>query len=181
MNTPRPIITLNHGHAFTTSLLLAEKFGKKHKNVLRDIEIILQKCPDQNFRRLNFEPTIYQVPGPKNSVRTEKMYNLTRQAFTLVAMGFTGEPALLWKITFINAFDRMEQLLIQAQVQEHNALLAALFTRHPQWQDTLAKTRHGYTTATIAQLQGKAPSSVRQMKQRMRKAGIELGTETLLA
>ncbi len=55
---------------------------------------------------------------------------------------------------------------------EHNALMAALFARHPQWQNTLTLTRQGFTTATVAKLQGKADSSVRQMKARMRKAGI---------
>ena len=39
------------------------------------------------------------------------MYLLTRDAFTLLAMGFTGSRALAFKVAYINAFNRMEQLL----------------------------------------------------------------------
>ncbi|MBW1466944.1 antirepressor, partial [Campylobacter jejuni] len=38
-------------------------------------------------------------------------YNLTRDAFSLLVMGFTGEKAYKWKILFIKAFNEMEKRL----------------------------------------------------------------------
>lgn len=170
MSSPNPIVITDQDHVYTTSLVVAEKFDKLHKNVLRDIEAILQKCPDKDFNRLNFEPVNYI----DSKGESRPMYNLTRQGFTMLAMGFTGSKAFLWKIAFINAFDRMEQLLTAALVTEHHALLDNLFTRHPQWQETADYTRQGLTTCQVAQLQGKAASSVRAMKARIRAAGIDL-------
>lgn len=36
------------------------------------------------------------------------MYLMTRDGFTLLAMGFTGKSALEWKLKYINAFNQME-------------------------------------------------------------------------
>lgn len=170
----KPIVITDSNHVFTTSLLVAEKFDKNHFHVLRDIENIIKNCPDERFRASNFGCTIYEVPGPKNSIRQEKMYNLTRQGFTMLAMGFTGSKAFLWKIAFINAFDRMEALLTQALITEHDALLEALFARHLQWRETVEATKGGMRTGELAKRQGKAKSSVRAMKARIRAAGIDL-------
>ncbi|WP_432442364.1 Rha family transcriptional regulator, partial [Campylobacter coli] len=38
-------------------------------------------------------------------------YNLTRDGFSLLAMGFTGKEALQWKILFIDAFNEMERII----------------------------------------------------------------------
>lgn len=46
------VIQNQNGGNVTTSILVAEVFGKEHKNVLRDIESL--HCSDE-FRRLNFE------------------------------------------------------------------------------------------------------------------------------
>lgn len=172
MNPSQPIVQADRQHAVTTSLVVAEKFGKRHKNVLRDIETIIKKCPDEEFSRLNFEPRNYQYTTGKNQERDAEMYNLTRQGFTMLAMGFSGDKAFLWKIAFITAFDRMEQLLNQGLANEHHAMVEALFARHPQWRDTRDKYRAGLKTSQIAQLQGKHPRRVRGMAQCMEAAGV---------
>lgn len=87
----------------TTSRVVSEKFGKMHKNVLRDIENILKETPE-NFNRLNFEPVDYL--DAKGEARP--MYELTRDGFVLLAMGFTGPAAMEWKVRFIEAFNMME-------------------------------------------------------------------------
>lgn len=96
----------------TTSRVVAEKFGKLHKNVLRDIEKITSETPDE-FNRLNFEPVTYL--DAKGEARPQ--YELTRDGFTLLAMGFTGKAAMEWKIRFIEAFNMMEAEL-SAQMQD---------------------------------------------------------------
>lgn len=87
----------------TTSRVVAEKFGKLHKNVLRDVEKTVADLPE-DFARLNFEPSTYI----DSTGRTLPQYQLTRDGFTLITMGFTGKAAMEWKIRFIEAFNAME-------------------------------------------------------------------------
>jgi Rha family phage regulatory protein len=64
----------------------AEHFEKQHGHVLRDIEAI-ELGPD--LERVWFRPSSYvDATG-----RTLPSFNLTRQGFTLLAMGWTGERA----------------------------------------------------------------------------------------
>ncbi len=110
-----PIVTVVDGQPRVSSLDIAEKFGKRHTNLLRFIKAILADLPEE-FRRLNFEPTFTNVPGPNGAVRQSPAYSLTRDAFSLVVMGFTGKAALAWKVKYIEAFNAMErELLEQAQ------------------------------------------------------------------
>lgn len=92
----------------TTSLLVAEKFGKDHKNVLRDIQNL--ECSDR-FRELNFELSSYK--SLQN--RDLPMYILTRDAFTMLVMSFTGTGASKFREEFIEEFNRMEAVLKQGQ------------------------------------------------------------------
>lgn len=100
MNMHRELITAD---LRTTSRVVAEKFGKHHKNVLRDIENVM-KDAGEAFNRLNFEPVSYL--DAKGEERP--MYEMTRDGFTLLAFGFTGKAAMEWKIRFIEAFNLME-------------------------------------------------------------------------
>lgn len=75
-----------NGKAWTTSLFVAEDFEKAHKNVLRSIDDL--DCSDK-FRQLNFEPSSYINQQNKE----QPMYKMTRDGFTFLAMGFTGETA----------------------------------------------------------------------------------------
>lgn len=116
LSSPPPVeIVIHHGKAFTTSLDIAEKFGKKHKNVLRDIAKISQskngpRSPEMvKFNRLNFEPVKYLDAKGESRL----MYNITRDGFTFLAMGFNGDDADHWKVKYIAAFNAMEQVLIR--------------------------------------------------------------------
>lgn len=106
-----PMITERDGVPVTTSRALADHFGKQHKDVLRAIENTIDQLDETEegkaFNRRNFAPVNYlDAKG-----ETRPMYILTRDAFTLLAMGFTGSRALAFKVAYINAFNRMEQLL----------------------------------------------------------------------
>jgi len=100
------IVTIQHRQAVTTSLKIAEIFGKRHKNVLQAIERLSADLPERD--RLNFQPVEYQ--DLKGEYRA--MYQLNRKAFTLIAMGFTGKKALSFKSAYIDAFDSMEKALL---------------------------------------------------------------------
>jgi Rha family phage regulatory protein len=77
----------------TTSLLVAERFGKLHKNVLQAIERL--ECSEE-FRRLNFQLASYDdaLGKPRAFCR------MAKDGFAFLVMGFTGVEAGVWKATF---------------------------------------------------------------------------------
>ena len=106
-----PQVTLSERNVLTTtSVNVADVFGKDHKNILRDIEQLKPDLPT-DFRELNFEPSFYNSETGNGTIRKYPMYLLTRDAFTLLVMGFTGKKALRFKLAYIAEFNRMEALL----------------------------------------------------------------------
>ena len=90
------------GQAITNSLLVAKKFGKDHKHVLESIRKLMTA---ENSAVLQmFEESTYINEQNK----TQPMYLMNRDGFTLLAMGFTGTKAMEFKIDYINAFNKME-------------------------------------------------------------------------
>lgn len=98
------VFTGQNGQAMTTSLLVAEKFGKEHRNVTRSIRELLQSA--QNCAHYFVETEFEDGRG-----RKQPMYYINRDGFTLLAMGFTGPKALEFKMEFLNAFNTMEAML----------------------------------------------------------------------
>lgn len=90
--------------AVCTSLDIAETFEKEHKHVLRDIREL--GCSDE-FRRSNFGPSYYTNEQNKK----QPMYLMTRDGFTLLVMGYTGELAMKFKEAYIKQFNAMEAAL----------------------------------------------------------------------
>jgi|WetSurMetagenome_2_1015567.scaffolds.fasta_scaffold593703_2 Rha family phage regulatory protein len=164
------IVITSHDHVFTTSLLVAEKFNKNHRDVLKAIRNL--EC-SEDFSRRNFAQRLNVIPGPNNSIRQYDMYQITRDGFAFLAMGFTGKEAARWKEQFINAFNHLEKMLAMVLVTEHHALLESVFARYAQWRETLDLYRYGFSTREIADLQGKHISNVQRMLKRIRAAGIE--------
>lgn len=100
----KPRITVIDGKVTTTSLVVAEHFEKNHKDVLRAIEGLVGDAPAE-FNERNFALVDYlDAKG-----ESRPMYRLSRDGFSLLAMGFTGKKALHWKIAYIDAFNAMEQ------------------------------------------------------------------------
>ncbi|MBP4059022.1 Rha family transcriptional regulator [Aeromonas sp. Prich7-2] len=102
------LISLHHGQPMTTSLKVAEVFGKQHKNVLRKLETL--EC-SQEFNRLNFEPVEYI----DNKGEPRRAWNMTKNGFIFLVMGFTGKLAAQFKEHYIQAFDAMAAQLTAAQ------------------------------------------------------------------
>lgn len=107
------VISVNN-KAVCTSLQVAEKFGKRHDVVLRNIEDIISGINSETAK-LWFHKTTYKASG--NNKRYP-MYEMTRDGFSMVAMGFTGKKAFEWKVKYINAFNTMENMLLEKQTQE---------------------------------------------------------------
>lgn len=104
----QPRLFLRAGAFHCNSRDLATHFGKQHKNVLRDIDRLMEDLGGE-FGRLNFEPSSYLNEQSKQ----QRCFNLSRDGFTLLAMGFTGSDAIAWKVRYLEAFNAMESELRQ--------------------------------------------------------------------
>ena len=118
-NPSLPTVQITDGHATTLSTQVADYFGKRHDAVLRDIRCLVKKCPELNLH--NFVEVDYKT----NKGQTYKAYRMDRKGFVLLAMGFTGEPALKFKIAYIDAFDEMEAKLRGDSLPQGNTLTPA--------------------------------------------------------
>lgn len=114
-------VTLEGGRPTTTSLVVAEVFGKQHRNVLKAIREL--DCSPE-FALLNFE----QCTRKGSNNKPEPFYRMTRDGFTFLCMGFTGAEAARWKEAYIAAFNRMEAELQRQHAEQYNAEVGAEFT-----------------------------------------------------
>lgn len=105
------LVIMKDKQAVTTSLQVAENFGKRHDHILRDLDE-LKEGLTQNWGDL-FSESTYVHPQNKQEYR---MIYMNRDGFTLLAMGFTGKKALQFKMAYINAFNEMENYIEQQQL-----------------------------------------------------------------
>jgi len=126
-----------------TSLDVAETFGKEHKNVLRDIRGL--GCSDE-FNRLNFEPISYT--DAMN--RKQEAMVMTRDGFTLLVMGYTGELAMKFKEGYIKQFNAMETALRGKLIEREKgiAVRQALTKALQQSNEDARMHGHAYSTYT---------------------------------
>jgi len=80
---------LNGGHRYVTSVI------KKLINDTGDFGV-------QNYLRSSYI-----------SLQNKELdcYEMTRDGFVMLAMGFTGPSAIEWKLKYLEAFNKMEQML----------------------------------------------------------------------
>lgn len=90
------------------SRYIAKIFNKEHKDVLRAIDKIIKSTGiSEEFTKRNFTLSAYK----SKDGRMLREYNLTRDGFVMVTMGFTGEKAMRFKEWYITRFNEMEQQL----------------------------------------------------------------------
>jgi Rha family phage regulatory protein len=109
-------VDVKNGKAMVSSLRVAEKFGKRHDNIVRDIENLEIT---ENFRLLNFEASEYLNSQGKR----QPMVMMTFEGFMFLVMGFTGKKASELKIAFITAFRKMEEAIRRYQMKDSTTLL----------------------------------------------------------
>lgn len=164
--TPAELVELVHDQPMTASRRVAQMFGKDHKNVLSIIRRLLPDLPAE-FSRLNFEPRNYTDDRGKE----QPEYLLSQDGFLMLAMGFTGRPAIYWRAQFIRAFNQMartiqrqhkalmnrERELIRAEVaRSHSAVNAILAETRAE----RGKTTEAHHYANEARLLGYAMTGV---------------------
>ncbi|EIX2881735.1 Rha family transcriptional regulator [Salmonella enterica] len=100
-----PDVIIENGRAVTTSVAVAEFFHKRHHHVVQKIESL--ECSEQfltrNFSRVKFE----------HRGNSYNAYQITKNGFVFLVMGFTGKKAAAFKEAYIAEFDRMEAELRQ--------------------------------------------------------------------
>ena len=143
-----------------TSLDVAETFGKEHRNVLKDIREL--KCSDE-FRLLNFVQSEYL----NEQNHKQPMYYITRDGFTLVAMGYTGEKAMRFKEAYIRQFNAMEKALI-GKIKEREkgiAVRQALTKAIQQSNENERMHGHAYSTYTDVIYKSLFGKSAKQLRE----------------
>lgn len=109
---------LNENTPVVSSLDIAKHFQRKHKHVLEEIRKMQAICP-KSFYGPNFRPIEIDVFLPHSGgIRKDPAYQLTRDGFSALVMGFTGKAALLWRIRYIEAFNALEAAILQNQSDE---------------------------------------------------------------
>lgn len=132
------LVYLKNDEAVCDSLQVAERFGKRHQEVLYAIEGRkcscngkgCQKCRGRGYQQLGilqedleintkshlsnmFKKSSYKDSGG----RIRPIYYMTRDGFSILAMGFTGKEALKWKLEYISAFSKMESIIKEKSTQ----------------------------------------------------------------
>lgn len=95
------LITVVNDKPVVSSRQVAESFEKQHKHIMesiREVETSVEN-PANLFSKSKYLDS-YK--------REQDEYLLTRDGFSLLAMGFTGQKALTWKLRYIEAFNLME-------------------------------------------------------------------------
>lgn len=105
----------------TSSLVVAETFGKEHYNVLRDIDSLKKDV-------VSFEEMFVQTNIPDSYGRDRRAYVMTKDGFTLLAMGFTGKKAMQFKLAYMEAFNEMEKRIFELEEQRRSKQGRKLFS-----------------------------------------------------
>ena len=114
------LVQINNGQAVTSSLQVAEYFGKKHQHVMEKVRALLAEIPSDwgvsNFRQSSY----FNLQG-----KEQPCYEMTKDGFTLLAMGFTGKKAMEFKINYINAFNQMADFILSDGINLQQQFLIA--------------------------------------------------------
>ena len=156
-----------------SSLHLAEHFEIRHRDVLRDIRAILHKVPESFIER-NFALNEYTDPIG----RELPCYLLTRDAFTLLAMGYNSARAIAWKLRYIEAFNALEAAALRnaraaALTEGARVALGMSPLDHTRLNKVLAYLRRGFTQREIAKVMGVHRRTIQTLVRAARTMGME--------
>lgn len=124
-----------------TSLDVAETFGKAHDKVMRDIREL--GCSAE-FNAANFGDISYV--DTKN--RKRKAFVMTRDGFTLLVMGYTGELAMKFKEAYIKQFNAMEKALRGKMIEREKGIAVRQALTKALQQSTENERMHGHAYST---------------------------------
>jgi len=120
-----PVVFVQNGHVFANSRDVAACFQKQHGHVLRDIDNLITAEPSLGLSNFGEGSYTLAETGPQQ----HRCYDMDRDGFALLAMGFSGSKALRWKVSYIRAFNAMEAQLRQPIAIETNNANADLLNK----------------------------------------------------
>ncbi|BCB06799.1 hypothetical protein HHSLTHF2_06890 [Vreelandella venusta] len=126
-NSPEDFIKTVQGALRTTSLKVAEAFGKRHTHVLRKIDEL--DC-HKEFTSAHFWADVQTVRLGQGAKRESRVVEMDKDGFMFLVMGFTGQKAAQIKVAYINAFNWMAEKLGRAptSVEDRKPLNRAVRT-----------------------------------------------------
>lgn len=98
-------LTYSEGKVTTTSLKVAEIYGKEHKNIMAKIREYITLIPE--LGRLNFKQSSYINEQNKE----QPMFDMDRQGFSMLVNKFTGDKATIFTYKYTLAFERLVELV----------------------------------------------------------------------
>lgn len=128
-----------------TSLDVAETFGKQHDKVMRDIREL--GCSDE-FNTANFGDISYT----DSRGRTQKAVVMTRDGFTLLVMGYTGELAMKFKEAYIKQFNAMETALQGKLIEREKGIAVRQALTKALQQSSEDERMHGHAYSQLHKL-----------------------------
>lgn len=136
------IAKINHEECTVVSSLdVAETFGKAHKDVLRSIREL--GCSSE-FNERNFAPVEYtDTKGEKRPA-----YAMTRDGFTMLVMGYTGDAAMRFKEAYIKQFNAMESALRGKLIEREKGIAVRQALTKALQQSTENERMHGHAYST---------------------------------
>lgn len=145
-----PTVSLVDNRPATTSLDIAEHFGKPHKDVLASVRRLTQECP-VDFTGRNFSPSEYT----DETGRSLPMFTVYFDGFILLVMGYTGKKALDMKLAYIEAFNAMRDELERRKEPVENPEQLS-----PAYRSELKGIVDAKLSTYPASVQGKARSEI---------------------
>lgn len=131
------------GMTVVSSLDVAETFDKNHKDVMESIRNIESSISRAEFSALFFLDSYRASNGKSNP-----LYLMTRDGFTLLVMGYTGEKAMRFKLAYIKQFNAMEKALQDKLVEREKGIAVRQSLTKALQQSTENERMHGHAYST---------------------------------
>lgn len=110
------LVKVNQNAVFADSRIIAEYFNKAHRQVLQSIDNLIENLNEADAEK---SATLFKRKEWINELnRKYPYYEMNRDGFSLLVMGFNGKDALKWKLKFIEAFNLMEKTILNQQNNE---------------------------------------------------------------
>lgn len=144
------LVIMKSNQALTTSLKVADTFNKKHQHVMESIRNLTVE--NSTVKKMFVLSTYVNSRGQE-----QPMYYMNRDGFTLLAMGFTGKDAMKFKLEYIAAFNKMDDLIrekLPKTPEEQLALTMVVTNRLVKRMDTVeARVDHVENTSELNEVQ----------------------------